>query len=253
MKRRGEPIAMITAYDYAQAKLVDAAGIPAILVGDSLGNVSLGYDSTIPVTLDDMCRATAAVARGAQNALVIADMPFMTYHTDLPTAMRNAARLIQEGGAQCVKLEGGSAVKDTIRALVAAGIPVMGHVGFTPQSLYRLGGYRVQGRGNNAERVLRDAIVVQGAGAFSVVLEMIPSQLAKTITEELEIPTIGIGAGPHCDGQVQVFHDLLGMDPDFSPKHAGKYANIASIIIDAVSGYAKDVKSGNFPTSDHSH
>lgn len=244
---------MVTAYDYTQAKLVDNAGIPAILVGDSLGNVMLGHESTIPVSMDDMCRATASVSRGARRALIIADMPFMTYQSDLPTAMRNAARLMQEGNAQSVKLEGGVSVQPTIRALTDAGIPVMGHVGFTPQSLHSFGGYRVQGRGDAAERVIADALAVESAGAFAIVLELMPSRLARRITESLSIPTIGIGAGPDCDGQVQVFHDLLGMDPDFRPRHAGDYGNLAEVITSSVSRYIADVKSKDFPTQDHSH
>ncbi len=252
MKSRGEIIPMITAYDYTQAKLVDTAGIPAILVGDSLGNVVLGHESTIPVTVDDMCRAIAAVVRGSDRAHIIGDMPFMSYQTCNADAMRNAARLMQEGGAQSVKLEGGVAVETIMRKLVEAGIPVMGHIGFTPQSLHGFGGYRVQGRGDSAQRVIEDAIAVERAGAYSVVLELMPAELAKQITEQLSIPTIGIGAGPHCDGQVQVFHDLMGMDPDFKPKHSGDYADLATIIKDAASRYADDVRERNFPTDAHS-
>ena len=253
MKARGEPIPMVTAYDYTHAKLADIAGIPSILVGDSLGNVVLGHKTTIPVTVDDMCSATAAVCRGASRALVIGDMPFMSYQPDISTAMRNAARLMQEGGAHAVKLEGGIFVESTIRALVDAGIPVMGHVGFTPQSFHSFGGYRVQGKGDSAERVVKDAIAVQHAGAFAVVLELMPAELAERITSQLDIPTIGIGAGPHCDGQIQVLHDLLGLDPDFKPRHAGNYANISSIITEALSTYAADVRLGKFPMEEQSH
>ena len=253
MKSRGELIAMVTAYDYNHGLLVDAAGIPAILVGDSLGNVVLGYDSTVPVTVDDMVRATAAVTRGAKRAFVVADMPFGSYQSDIPTAIRNAARLMKEGDAQSVKLEGGVTIKATIRALVDAGIPVMGHVGFTPQSIHSFGGYRVQGRGDNAQRVIDDALAVQEAGAFSVVLELMPSDLSREITAQLAIPTIGIGAGPHCDGQIQVLHDMLGLDPTFRPRHAGHYGDLAGVITDAVKRYVEDVGEGKFPGDAESH
>ena len=243
---------MVTAYDYAIAKLVDAAGIPAILVGDSLGNVVLGHESTIPVTVDDMCNAIAAVVRGSERSHIIGDMPFMSYQASVEDAMRNAARLMQEGGAQSVKLEGGVAVESTMRKLVDAGIPVMGHVGFTPQSVHGFGGYRVQGRGDSAQRVIEDAKAVERAGAYAVVLELMPADLAKLITEQLSIPTIGIGAGPHCDGQVQVFHDLVGLDPEFKPKHSGNYADLASVIKEAVGRYAQDVRGREFPTEEHS-
>ncbi len=243
---------MVTAYDYAIAKLVDAAGIPAILVGDSLGNVVLGHESTIPVTVDDMCNAIAAVVRGSERSHIIGDMPFMSYQASVEDAMRNAARLMQEGGAQSVKLEGGVAVEATMRKLVDAGIPVMGHVGFTPQSVHGFGGYRVQGRGDSAQRVIEDAKAVERAGAYAVVLELMPADLAKLITEQLSIPTIGIGAGPHCDGQVQVFHDLVGLDPEFKPKHSGNYADLASVIKEAVGRYAEDVRGREFPTEEHS-
>ena len=252
-KARGELIAMVTAYDANQGMLVDAAGIPAILVGDSLGNVVLGYDSTVPVTVEDMVRATAAVTRGAKRAFVVADMPFGSYQSDVPTAIKNAARLMKEGGAQSVKLEGGVSVEGTIRALVEAGIPVMGHVGFTPQSIHSFGGYRVQGRGENAERVIEDALAVERAGAYSVVLELMPSELSKEITERLTIPTIGIGAGPHCDGQIQVLHDMLGLDPTFRPRHAGRYGDLAGVIRDAVKQYMEDVGDGTFPGEGRSH
>ncbi len=248
MKARRERIPMVTAYDANQAMLADMAGIPAILVGDSLGNVSLGYESTVPVTVEDMLRAVAAVARGAQNAFVIADMPFGSYQSDIPTAIRNAARFMKEANAHSVKIEGGVLVEDTIRALVDAGMPVMGHVGFTPQSIHAFGGYRVQGRGTeNAERVIQDALAVERAGAYSIVLELMPADLAKSITEQLTIPTIGIGAGPHCDGQVQVLHDMLGLDPTFRPRHAGRYADLASVIIDALRSYVSDVSERKFP------
>ncbi len=252
-KARGELIPMVTAYDYNQGLLVDAARMPAILVGDSLGNVVLGYDSTVPVTVEDMVRATAAVTRGAKRAFVVADMPFGSYQSDVPTAVKNAVRLMKEGGAQSVKLEGGIAVEGTIRAMVTAGIPVMGHVGFTPQSIHSFGGYRVQGRGANAERVIEDALAVERAGAFSVVLELMPADLSKQITDKLSIPTIGIGAGPHCDGQIQVLHDMLGLDPTFRPRHAGHYGDLAGVIVDAVKRYVDDVGQGDFPGDAESH
>ena len=253
MKARGEFIPMVTAYDANQAMLVDDAGIPAILVGDSLGNVVLGYDSTVPVTVEDMVRATAAVTRGAKRAFVVADMPFGSYQSDVPTAIRNAARLMKEGGAQSVKLEGGVSVEKTIRAIVEAGIPVMGHVGFTPQSIHSFGGYRVQGRGEDAQQVIEDALAVERAGAYSVVLELMPSELSKDVTERLTIPTIGIGAGPHCDGQIQVLHDMLGLDPTFRPRHAGHYGDFAGEITDAVRRYVTDVGEGKFPADEDSH
>ncbi|MBM3956531.1 MAG: 3-methyl-2-oxobutanoate hydroxymethyltransferase [Gemmatimonadetes bacterium] len=249
MKRRGEPIPMVTAYDATAALLVDRAGIPAILVGDSLGQVMLGYDSTIPVTIDDMVRATAAVVRGTERALIVGDMPFMTYQVDTPTALMNAGRLLQEGGAQAVKVEGGRPVAPVVKALTAAGVAVMGHLGFTPQSLHQLGGYRVQGRGDAAGAALvEDALALQEAGVFAVVLELVPTEVAGTVTQRLEVPTIGIGAGPHCDGQIQVLHDALGLLPDFRPRHARRYAELAQIIQDALARYASDVREKRFPT-----
>ncbi len=253
MKTQGGFIPMVTAYDYNQAMLADASGVTAILVGDSLGNVVLGYESTVPVTMDDMVRSTAAVSRGAKRAFIIGDMPFGSYQSDIPTAIRNATRLMKEGGAQSVKLEGGISVQSVIRAIVDAGMPVMGHVGFTPQSIHSFGGYRLQGRGENAQRVIDDALAVQEAGAFSVVLELMPSDLAKEITERLSIPTIGIGAGPHCDGQVQVFHDMLGLDPTFRPRHAGHYGDFADEITNAIRRYVTDVGDGKFPADAESH
>ncbi|MCY4414855.1 MAG: 3-methyl-2-oxobutanoate hydroxymethyltransferase [Chloroflexi bacterium] len=248
MKRDGERIPMVTAYDYTAARIADAAGIPIILVGDSLGMVVLGYDSTIPVTMDDMVRHTRMVSRGSSNALIVADLPFMAYQVDSNEAMRNAGRLMQDGGAHTVKMEGGVAIADTVRRIVDAGVPVMGHIGLTPQSVNALGGYRVQGRTRaTARRLLDDAVAVQDAGAYAVVLECVPSQLAKVITERLSIPTIGIGAGPDCDGQVQVFHDMLGLFPDFLPKHARRYATLSDDIAGAFRRYAEDVRSGDFP------
>jgi 3-methyl-2-oxobutanoate hydroxymethyltransferase len=248
MKRRGERIVMLTAYDHATARILDAAGIPALLVGDSLGTTVLGYDTTIPVTLDDIVHHTRAVVRGTQRALVIADLPFMTYHPNRDDALRNAARLLQEGGAQAVKLEGGAPVVETVRRLVEAGVPVQGHLGLTPQSVHQLGGYRRQGRTDQAARkLLDDARSLEQAGAFSIVLELIPAALAATVTGELSIPTIGIGAGPECDGQVQVINDILGMSTDFHPRHARLYVNLADVIQTAVSQYATDVREGRFP------
>ena len=253
MKRRGEKISMLTAYDYSTAKLVDEAGIPMILVGDSLGMVVLGYESTIPVTMEDMLHHTKAVVRGVGNALVVGDMPFMTYQVEDGQALRNAARFLQEAGAQAVKLEGGQSVAGTIRRIVASGIPVMGHIGLTPQSVNQLGGFRVQGRDlDTASQLLEDAQAVEEAGAFAIVLECVPAPLAKLITERLSIPTIGIGAGPDCDGQVQVITDLLGLFAEFVPKHARQYAKLAGPIREAVASYIAEVKAGAFPTSEHS-
>jgi 3-methyl-2-oxobutanoate hydroxymethyltransferase len=253
MKRRGEKIVMITAYDFPSARMVDSAGVDAILVGDSLGMVVLGYDSTIPVTMADMLHHTKAVVRGSANALVIADMPFMSYQVSAEEAVRNAGRLIQEGGAQAVKLEGGIEVADTVRRISSAGIPVMGHLGLTPQSVHQLGGFRVVGKSRKtAELLLAGATALEQAGAFAIVLESIPLQLAKLITERSSIPTIGIGAGPHCDGQVQVFHDLMGAYTEFLPKHARRYLNLSELVASAAAKYSEEVRSGTFPATEHS-
>ena len=252
MKSKKEKIVMLTAYDYSTAKLVDEAGIPLILVGDSLGMVMLGYESTIPVTMDEMIHHTKAVSRGAKQALVIGDMPFMTYHTNISDALRNAARFIQEGGAQTVKLEGGVTVAETVKRIVDCGIPVMGHIGLTPQSIHQLGGHKVQGKTpESAERLLKDAQALEQAGAFAVVLELVPAPLSKLITRKIGIPTIGIGAGPDCDGQVQVISDLLGLFSDFVPKHAKQYAKLAAEIKTALADYVKEVKTGKFPTAEY--
>ncbi len=252
MKQRGEKFPMLTAYDYATAKLIDEAGVPLILVGDSLGMVVLGYESTIPVTMEEMIHHTKAVARGTERALVVGDMPFMTY-PNAAEALRNAARFIQEGGAQAVKLEGGERVAETVRQLVEWGIPVMGHIGLTPQSIHQLGGFKVQGKtAEAAKRLLQDATSLGEAGVFSIVLESIPSPLSKLITQKVSVPTIGIGAGPDCDGQVQVVSDLLGLFTDFVPRHAKQYAKLTEIIKGAVAGYIAEVKDGSFPTSQHS-
>jgi 3-methyl-2-oxobutanoate hydroxymethyltransferase len=253
MKAKKEKIVMLTAYDYSTAKLVDEAGIPLILVGDSLGMVILGYESTIPVTMDDMIHHTRAVVRGTKQSMVIGDMPFMTYHTSIADALRNAARFIQEGGAQAIKLEGGVTVADTVKRIVECGIPVMGHIGLTPQSVHQFGGHKVQGKTPEAaERLLKDAQALEQAGAFAVVLELVPAPLAKLVTRKLSIPTIGIGAGPDCDGQVQVISDLLGLFSDFVPKHAKQYAKLAGSIKTALADYTSEVKDGKFPTSQNS-
>jgi 3-methyl-2-oxobutanoate hydroxymethyltransferase len=230
------------------ARLADAAGIPLLLVGDSLGTTVLGYDTTIPVTLDDVIYHTRAVVRGSTHALVIADMPFMSYQVGASDALRNAGRLLQEGGAQAVKIEGGAPVAETVRRLVEVGIPVQGHLGLTPQSVHALGGYRLQGRDEAAaRRLVDDARALEQAGVFSLVLELIPAPLARTITGELVVPTIGIGAGPFCDGQVQVIHDLLGMNPEFQARHVRRYATLAETIRQALEAYVRDVRDGGFP------
>jgi 3-methyl-2-oxobutanoate hydroxymethyltransferase len=249
MKRKGEKITMLTAYDYSTAKIVDEVGVPLILVGDSLGVVMLGYDSTLPVTLDVMLHHTKAVVRGSQKAMVIGDMPFMTYHVSVEQAMTNAGRFMQEGGCQAVKLEGGVTVEDKIRRIVECGIPVCGHIGLTPQSINQLGGHKIQGKTPEAaKRLLDDALAVERAGAFAVVLETVPAPLAALISKKLSIPTIGIGAGAGCDGQVQVINDLIGSYTDFVPKHAKRYAQVAEVIKTAVTGYYTEVKEGKFPT-----
>ena len=254
MKQRKEKIPMLTAYDYVTAKIIDEVGVPLILVGDSLGMVMLGYDSTIPVTMEDMIHHTKAVARGAKKALIVADMPFMTYHTDISDALYNAARLIQEGGAQAVKPEGGESIAEVVRRLVDCGIPVMPHMGLTPQSLYQLGGFKVQGKTpETAQKMFKDAQILEQAGAFSIVLECVPAPLSKLIAETVSIPIIGIGAGPDCDGQVQVVSDMLGLYTDIVPKHAKQYARLAEEIKNAVTAYMNEVKSNTFPTMKHSY
>jgi 3-methyl-2-oxobutanoate hydroxymethyltransferase len=252
MKQNGEKIAMLTAYDYPTAKIVDSCSIPIILVGDSLGNVVLGYDSTIPVTMDDMIHHCKAVVRGAEHAMVVGDMPFMTYHISMEDAMRNAARFIQEAGVQAVKLEGGVTVADKVKRLVDCGIPVMGHIGMTPQSVNQFGGNLVQGKTVAvAQRLVDDAKALEQAGAFIIVLECIPKRLAALITQNLRIPTIGIGAGPDCDGQVLVINNLLGLT-DFNPKLAKQYVNLKDIMSQAISAYRDEVKGGQFPTKENS-
>jgi 3-methyl-2-oxobutanoate hydroxymethyltransferase len=253
MKKRGEKIAMLTAYDYPTARILDEAGVPIILVGDSLGMVVLGYDSTLPVTMADMIHHVKAVVRGSQRAHVVADMPFMSYQAGPEDALRNAGRLMQEAGAQSVKLEGGKTVAETVRRLVEAGIPVMGHIGLTPQSLHQFGGYKVQGKTPAAAiKLLNDAQALDEAGAYAIVLETIPAALARLISERVSVPTIGIGAGPDCDGQVQVLHDMLGLYPDFVPKHAKQYARLAEDVGRAVREYMAEVVKGRFPTEKES-
>jgi 3-methyl-2-oxobutanoate hydroxymethyltransferase len=254
MKQRKEKIPMLTAYDYVTAKIVDEAGVPLILVGDTLGMVMLGYESTIPVTMEEMIHHTKAVVRGAKKALIIGDMPFMTYHVSVSDALHNAARFIQEGGAQAVKLEGGEVVAEKVRRLVDCGIPVMGHIGLTPQSKHQLGGFKARGKAaEEARKLLNDARILEEAGAFAIVLECTPALLSKLITHKLAIPTIGIGAGPDCDGQVQVVSDMLGLYTDFVPRHAKQYARLAGEIKTAVSSYIDEVKSLSFPTMENSY
>lgn len=248
MKARGERIVMVTAYDFPSAQCAQDAGVDIILVGDSLGNVVLGYDTTIPVRLEDMLRHVSAVTRAKGSAHVVCDMPFMTYQVSPEEALRNAARLVQEGGAHSVKLEGGEAYAPTVRRLVEAGIPVMAHIGLTPQSVHQLGGYRVQGRSAEAaRRLLHDALALQDAGAYSLVLEAVPWQLAGEITRRLHIPTIGIGAGAGCDGQVLVFHDLVGYSFGTPAKFVRAYANVREVVTDALRRYAEDVRGGAYP------
>ncbi len=253
MKKKGKKIVMLTAYDAPTAQILSECGVDIILVGDSVGNSLLGYESTIPVTMDDVIHHCAAVRRGNPHSLVVGDMPFMTYKVSIEQALENCARMLQEGGAEAVKIEGGGPVVDTVRAVVEAGIPVMGHIGLTPQSVFEFGGYRVQGRtAEAANRLVEDAKRLEEAGVFSIVIELVPTETAKVITESVSVPTIGIGAGPFCDGQVLVLWDLLGLFKDFKPKFVKQYANIRRVISDAVSTYAEEVRSGKFPDREHS-
>lgn len=248
MKAAGEKITVLTCYDFPTARILDDCGIDMILVGDSVGVVYAGYDNTLPVTMEDMVYHTRAVVRAQPRAMIVADMPFLSYQTDMVTARANAGRLIKDGGAAAVKVEGGSNIAPIIEAIVAMDIPVMAHIGLTPQSLHRMGGYRIQGRsGEQAEKLLADARAIQAAGAFAVVLEGIPSTLAAKITAELAIPTIGIGAGPSCDGQVLVIHDILGLCEKYSPKFVKRYTELKPVIAQAVTSYIKEVKEGTFP------
>lgn len=253
-KAQGKRIPMITAYDYSGARLVEQAGIPIILVGDSLGTVVLGYDSTVPVTMEDILHHTRAVVRATERAIVVADMPFMSYQANADEAMRNAGRLLQEGGATAVKLEGGSHIAPLVARMVESGIPVMGHLGLTPQSVNQFGGHRVQGRTPAAAaKIIQDAQALEDAGAFAIVLETVPAPLAKMVTERLSVPTIGIGAGAACDGQVQVFHDMLGIYDDCRQlKHAKRYAVLGEAIRSAVRDYISEVEDASFPTAEHS-
>ncbi len=248
-KRRGERFPMLTVYDFATAKVLDAAGIPILLVGDSLGMVVLGHETTLPVTIDDILHHTKAVVRGTEHALIVADMPFLTYQIGADEAVRNAGRLIQQGGAQAVKLEGGSEVATAVERIVQAGIPVMGHLGLTPQSVNQLGGFRVQAKTNETiQKLVDDARSLESAGAFSLVLECVPAVVGKLVTQSVGIPTVGIGAGLDCDGQVQIITDLLHLIPGSIPKHAHSYVDVSALIQDGVARFAADVRSGEFPT-----
>ncbi len=252
MKKKGKKIVMLTAYDYIMSKLFNESSVDIILVGDSVGNTVLGYDNTIPVTLEDIIHHTAAVARGNQYSLVVADMPFMTYKISPEQALQNAGRLIQEGHAEAVKMEGGKEIENIIRKVVDAGIPVMGHIGFTPQSIHKFGGYKVQGKDEKTQKYLiESAKAIENAGAFSLVLELVPSEIAKEITNSINIPTIGIGAGPYCDGQVLVIYDMLGMVRGFKPKFLKTYANLGDEIVKAINTYADEVRKEIFPDKDH--
>ncbi len=251
-KKGGEKIVSVTAYDYPTTLFADAAGVDLILVGDSLGMVLLGYPTTLPVTMDDMLHHTKACARAKPRALLVADMPYLSYQITVEEAVRNAGRFIQEGGAEAVKLEGGEPVAEAIHRIVSIGIPVLAHLGMTPQSVHTFGGHRVQGRTEEAaKRLIEDAHIVEQAGAFAVVLELIPAELAREITEQLHIPTIGIGAGPHCDGQIQVLHDLIGLVPGEPFRHTKRYAHIGETITQALRQYAEEVRTGQFPTEEH--
>ena len=254
MKERGERIVVLTAYDAPTARVLDEAGIPVLLVGDSLGMVVLGYENTTSVTMEEMLHHTRAVSRATRRALVVADMPFMSYTVTVERALDNATRFIQGGGAQAVKVEGGERVAHTVRRMVEGGIPVMGHLGLSPQQILNLGGYKVQGRSAQAaEEILRDAVLLEEAGIFALVLECIPAPLGQLVSECLRIPTIGIGAGAGCDGEVQVLHDILGLCPGFHPKHAKLYANLAQEITQAVTRYAEEVRARQFPAPEHSY
>ncbi len=247
-----EKITMLTSYDYSMASLVEAAGIDMILVGDSLGNVMLGYKDTLAVTVDDIVHHTRAVVRATDNTMVVADMPFLSYHISYEEAVRNAGRLIQEGGAQAIKLEGGTERVGTVEAIIDAQIPVMGHIGLTPQSVNQFGGFKVQGKDEKtARKLIDDAKAMEEAGVFALVLECVPTALAQRVTEEISIPTIGIGAGPYCDGQVLVINDMLGMFSGHIPKFVKKYANLEPIIIEALQAYKKEVEAGDFPGPEH--
>ena len=251
-KERGEPITMLTAYDYPTASAMDGAGIDSILVGDSLAMVVLGYENTLPVTMEEMLHHARAVARGAKSALLVGDMPFMSYQVNVDEALRNAGRFLQQGGMDAVKLEGGRERADAVKAITGAGIPVMGHLGLTPQSVHQLGGFRAQGKtATAAKRLLEDAKILEDAGAFSIVLESVPARLAEYISKQISIPTIGIGAGAGCDGQVLVTHDLLGLFDRFTPKFVKKYANLHEVMNKAFAEYIDEVETKQFPADEH--
>ncbi|NHJ12938.1 MAG: 3-methyl-2-oxobutanoate hydroxymethyltransferase [Candidatus Thorarchaeota archaeon] len=253
MKKKGKKIVMLTAYDAPSAAILSECGVDMILVGDSVGNALLGYESTVPVTLDDVIHHSAAVARARPNSLIIGDMPFMTYKVSGEQALENCALMLQEGGAEAVKIEGAGRVVDIVATVVDSGIPVMGHIGLTPQSIFEMGGYRIQGKtAETAQKLVKQAQQLEAAGAFSLVIELVPSETAKMITESVGIPTIGIGAGPHCDGQVLVLHDMLGLFQDFKPKFVKRYANIRETIANAVKEYSSEVREGIFPSSEYS-
>ena len=253
LKSDGQKISMITAYDYTSSYLAEEAGVEIILVGDSMGQVVLGYDTTLPVSMEDIIRHTQMVIRGSESAHIVSDLPFMSYQVSVEQAVSNAGRLVKEGGCQSVKLEGGEKVCNQIRAIVDAGIPVMGHLGLVPQSVNQLGGYKVQSRSQDGvRRIFRDILELEKAGAYGVVLESVPREVAHVLSQKVKLPVIGIGAGPDCDGQVQVFHDLLGLYKDFNPKHSRIYANIGDDITNALSNYVSDVSSGDFPNDEES-
>jgi 3-methyl-2-oxobutanoate hydroxymethyltransferase len=254
LKQRGERFTMLTAYDYLSAQILDAAGVPVLLVGDSLGMVMLGYDSTVPVTMDEMLHHTRAVRRGARRALVVGDMPFMSYQGSVDEAVANAGRFLKEGGANAVKLEGGGPVLDVVARLTSIGVPVMGHLGLTPQSVNQFGGFKVQGRdSDDAERILADALALEAAGAFAIVLECVPAELAARVTEALRIPTIGIGAGAATDGQVLVIQDLLGLTDGRLPRFVKQYANLRQEITDAAKAFQHEVAAGDYPGPEHAY
>ncbi len=253
MKDTGEKITMLTAYDYPFARLLDECGVDILLIGDSVGNVMMGYDNTLPVTVDDIIYHTRAVVKARKRSLVVADMPFMSYQVSIKEAKRNAGRLIQEGEAEAVKLEGGESMEAVIKAISEIDIPVMGHIGLTPQSIHRMGGYKVQGKDESQrQKLIADALAVQRAGAFSIVLEAIPLELAREITQTLHIPTIGIGAGINCDGQVLVIHDVLGLSGEFRPKFVKQYVQLEKPVKQAVNDFIREVREGKFPTRNHS-
>ncbi len=252
-KERGERFIMLTAYDASMARLLDRAGVPVLLVGDTLGEVMLGHSSTVPVTMDDMIHHATAVTRAVENAFVVGDMPFMSYQASTTEALNNAGRHLKEAGVNAVKLEGGGRIAEVVNRMVEAGIPVMGHLGLTPQSVHQLGGYRVQGRGEAAARILQDAKDLEAAGAFAVVLEAVPQALGREVTESLSIPTIGIGAGPHCDAQVLVLHDFLGLTTGRTPRFVKRYASLGDEVTRAVQEFAREVAEGSFPDSEHSY